>query len=395
MNWTTASRRKLIIFRPRSVTTTIPTMIQRGLRLLLAIITIVLLFLSQFFIMPMSKQDVVVDDVNSAAAVATPQSFVPNPVPASTLQPNKCPDHGVISVSDRGRLGNLMSQYATLYAYSKLLDRQPVISQHMSNTLLKVFPSASIPSSSICGKDYNWTISNVCDLMGFKGDRRSNVFIGDFPAELPIFNAYRKSLSLEFKMDLGLEMAAKMFLRTVSGNDSTVTFVGIHVRRMDYSVWLKNKVNGRLLSKLYFTQAMQYFREKYQNVAFVVASDDRQWITQMFKNMSDVHLTPRYQTMKRGEYDMAILAQCNHSIISFGTFSFWSAYLRPSGDVIVADGYYETQPLLLTYIKKTLSQWRLLPDPCYENSPPGLGKLKLSKQCSHSDKRLEYGIYDS
>ena len=62
---------------------------------------------------------------------------------------------------------------------------------------------------------------------------------------------------------------------------------------------------------------MQYFREKYQNVAFVVASDDRQWITQMFKNMSDVHLTPRYQTMKRGEYDMAILAQCNHSIIRF------------------------------------------------------------------------------
>ena len=73
----------------------------------------------------------------------------------------------------------------------------------------------SIFISLVGGKDYNWTISNVCDLMGFKGDRRSNVFIGDFPAELPIFNAYRKSLSLEFKMDLGLEMAAKMFLRTV------------------------------------------------------------------------------------------------------------------------------------------------------------------------------------
>ena len=56
----------------------------------------------------------------------------------------------MITVSDRGRLGNLMSQYATLYAYSKLLNRQPVISQHMSDTLLKVFPSASIPSSSIC-----------------------------------------------------------------------------------------------------------------------------------------------------------------------------------------------------------------------------------------------------
>ena len=117
-----------------------------------------------------------------------------------------------------------MSQYATLYAYSRLLERQPVISQHMSETLLKVFPGASIPTSSVlCGgsaaakPDYNWTISNVCDLMAgrFKEDRSSNVFIGDFPAELPIFDAYRKSLSLEFKMDLGLEMAAKIFLRTV------------------------------------------------------------------------------------------------------------------------------------------------------------------------------------
>merc|ERR1712109_398400 len=114
MNWTTASRRKLIIFQPRSVTT-IPIMMQRGLRLLLAIITIVLLFLSQFFIMPMSKQDVVVDDVNSPTAAATPAApcFETEPTHSSlTIQQNKCPEYGVITVSDRGRLGNLMSQYA-------------------------------------------------------------------------------------------------------------------------------------------------------------------------------------------------------------------------------------------------------------------------------------------
>ena len=55
--------------------TTIPIMMQRGLRLLLAIITIVLLFLSQFFIMPMSKQDVVVDDVNSPTALLLQHHF--------------------------------------------------------------------------------------------------------------------------------------------------------------------------------------------------------------------------------------------------------------------------------------------------------------------------------
>ena len=50
-----------------------------------------------------------------------------------------------------------------------------------------------------------------------------------------------------------------------------------------------------------FIEAMHYFREKYQNVMFVVASDDRQWCKKMFNDMSDVHLTP--QTMKKDEYD--------------------------------------------------------------------------------------------
>ena len=90
-------------------------------------------------------------------------------------------------------------------------------------------------------------------------------------------------------------------------------------------------------------------------------------------------------------------------ICSFGTFSFWSAYLRPSGDVIVADGYYQKPPLLLTYIKKALPQWKLLRDPCYENSSKhqnGNGTknsflpIRLSKQCE-GDKKIEYGVYDS
>ena len=91
--------------------------------------------------------------------------------------------------------------------------------------------------------------------MGFKGDRRSNVFIGDFPAELPIFNAYRKSLSLEFKMDLGLEMAAKMFLRTVRNLQNyfiliykylqirlllTASFLAFWVWEVSYKGWVQN-----------------------------------------------------------------------------------------------------------------------------------------------------------
>ena len=61
-------------------------MMPRGLRLLLAVITIVLLFLSQFLIMPMSKQDVVVDDVNSAAAATGIVGTAVTTVPAGKLE---------------------------------------------------------------------------------------------------------------------------------------------------------------------------------------------------------------------------------------------------------------------------------------------------------------------
>ena len=44
------------------------------------------------------------------------------------------------------------------------------------------------------------------------------------------------------------------------------------------------------------------------------------------------------------------------SLYSFGTFSFWTAYLNAKkGEVIVPDGYYETEPGLLIDINETIS----------------------------------------
>ena len=56
----------------------------------------------------------------------------------------------------------------------------------------------------------------------------------------------------------------------------------------------------------------------------VAASDDKDWCQEMFQNISDVVLTPKYQALKKGEYDMAILAQCNHSIIRYTYYNcYW------------------------------------------------------------------------
>ena len=82
---------------------------------------------------------------------------------------------------------------------------------------------------------------------------------------------------------------------------------------------------------------------------------------------------------------------------SFGTFSFWSAYLRPvswGGEVIVADGYYGQPPLLLRYIKETrLPSWQFLADPCYRPLTASMANRKplLTKHCE--EHKQEFGIY--
>ena len=43
--------------------------------------------------------------------------------------------------------------------------------------------------------------------------------------------------------------------------------------------------------------------------------------------------------------DMAIMSKCNHSIISYGTYSFWSAYLKPAGQTLYVHSEYSNAPI--------------------------------------------------
>ena len=118
-------------------------------------------------------------------------------------------------------------------------------------------------------------------------------------------------------MDATIQKVAKHFLSKVAPNDMFV-LVGIHVRLTDYGNHLKRFYNGQLLSKLYFTHAMSYFRSKYgKNLRFVVASDDKKRCQDMFQNVTDLVITSEncMDTM-----DLAILAQCHHSIIRYGIY---------------------------------------------------------------------------
>ena len=42
----------------------------------------------------------------------------------------------------------------------------------------------------------------------------------------------------------------------------TVIFVSVHIRRGDYGDWLQEQLDGYLVTKMYFVEAMHWFRTK-------------------------------------------------------------------------------------------------------------------------------------
>lgn len=111
-----------------------------------------------------------------------------------------------------------------------------------------------------------------------------------------------------------------------------VTRIGLHVRRTDF---LTLNIN-RFPPHQYFRNAMNYFRVKYDNIVFIVASDDYDWcFSHADFNSSEVYIIG---PGNEAATDMAILSGCNHTITAGGTFAWWSAYLA-GGDVI----YYNNE----------------------------------------------------
>lgn len=80
---------------------------------------------------------------------------------------------------------------------------------------------------------------------------------------------------------------------------------------------------------------MNYFRNKFPTRLFVVASDDMDWCLTHLKPVGDDIVFASNNNRGTAAEDMALLTACNHSIISYGNFGFWSAYLS-GGEVILA-----------------------------------------------------------
>jgi hypothetical protein len=107
--------------------------------------------------------------------------------------------------------------------------------------------------------------------------------------------------------------------------NSGIIWVGIHIRRGDFM----REYNAES-SNTYIWDAMNYYEKKYKNVFFIMASDDKDYCEKHFENKRNLAITPKSYSYLE---DFAILSFCQHSIVTAGTFGWWTAFLA-GGDVI-------------------------------------------------------------
>jgi len=86
---------------------------------------------------------------------------------------------------------------------------------------------------------------------------------------------------------------------------------------------------------------MAYMNALHTSVIFVIVSDDAKWCyTQPYLNFSNVYIHDENTTPA---VDLALLAECDHIILSRGTFGWWGAYLGPdsrNGSVLYHDAEF-------------------------------------------------------
>ena len=125
-----------------------------------------------------------------------------------------------------------------------------------------------------------------------------------------------------------------------------ITFVGVHVRRGDMVAEKQFVEFGYQVAPIqYIHKAMKFFTDKFKTVLYIVCSDSMEWAKNNIKNLNVVfvHDEP--------EVDMSVLIHCNHTIITVGTFGWWSGFL--AGGITV---YYKHPARNSSKHRKTFSK---------------------------------------
>ncbi|XP_075394023.1 galactoside 2-alpha-L-fucosyltransferase SEC1-like [Tenrec ecaudatus] len=284
-----------------------------------------------------------------------------HPAPVLLVQEHVSQE-GAWTINSKGRLGNHMGQYATLYALAKLNGRPAFIPAQMHSVLAPIF-QISLPAlhravaSSIPWEDYplqDWMSDSYRHISG------RYVRLTGYPCSWTFYHHLRADILREFSLHEHLSRRTQRFLgRLAARRPRPATFIGVHVRRGDYVRVMPRVWKGVLADRGYLQRALDWFRARHHAPVFVVTSDDMAWCHgNIDSSQGDVVFAGSGRQGSPAR-DMALLTQCNHTVITVGTFGFWAAYLAGGDTIYLANFTLPGSPFELVFKPKAafLPEW--------------------------------------
>jgi len=140
----------------------------------------------------------------------------------------------------------------------------------------------------------------------------------------------------EFTFQHRVSVAVDTFLhRTINENFGPnvrrrdVLLIGIHVRVSDMALHVNLARGYSVATPDYFTAAMEWFRHRFLHfrLLYILATDDKHWCQDNFPYGSSGQSPVVHTELGPDVQDLAVLTQCNHTIVSVGSFGWWAAWL--------------------------------------------------------------------
>ncbi|XP_071448214.1 galactoside alpha-(1,2)-fucosyltransferase 2-like [Hetaerina americana] len=311
-----------------------------------------------------------------------------------------CPNAGILTVQQGGRLGNQMWEYASVWGLAMEVPwLTPAIPRCLLRAIDDAFPFLTLPelkvptlqrgcnanSGVIAQPEPTLSQKDVLQVLQDCQKERSDTHFGQknsFHCQqnmvlerwvaLPELVLPRLTLLREqdFRFHSYLTDLATSFLAAIMQKTEASVFISVHVRRGDYSDYLSSKHNASLAPISYFEEAINIFNHHFiggDKVAFIVISDDISWCRHNIMHLHEnifIAWDPVEGWKEKTENlagvpesDLALMALCNHTILDYGSFGTWGALL--SGGKTIA---YGIDGLLSTKIANLLTHWKTLPE---------------------------------
>lgn len=265
----------------------------------------------------------------------------------------------VILRKSDGRLGNRMFMFASAYGLARTHHCRLHVSDKVNGELVDNFQMTSIDKTMWLSREAVERLKdihveyNVCsfipslirprairhlELTGFwqsylyfdgYRDEIRQFFGGRQTTLIRLANYFTGLMAVDCPLCAPLPNGSQEELRQAFRTRYNITWISIQIRRSDF------RGLGYSSDDNYIRQAMSHFRRRYhsQQIRFLVASDDKRFCNEFFLDDQRHRRAFVLPEDFPAAEDLISLSLCHHSIVSGGTYSFWSAYLA-GGDVI-------------------------------------------------------------